>query len=85
MASPKGTLDCVTSWGTDFREDLKKIKIPTLVIHGDADRIVPLSSSARRMPDFVKGARLVVLKDAPHGFNWTHAEEANKELVGFLK
>lgn len=83
-ASPKGTLDCVSAWLTDFRKDLAKIDVPTLVLHGDADRIVPLDASARRTHEAVKGSKLVVLKDAPHGLTWTHAEEVNRELVGFL-
>ncbi len=83
-ASPKGTLDCVSAWLTDFREELKRIDVPVLVIHGDADRILPLASTGKRMPEFVKGCRLSVIKDAPHGLNWTHAEEVNRELLTFL-
>jgi non-heme chloroperoxidase len=85
MASPKGTLDCVSAFSTDFREDLKRIDIPTLVVHGDADRVLPFSSSGKRIPEFVKGSRLAVIAGAPHGLNWTHAEEVNRELVEFLK
>ncbi len=55
-ASPKGTLDCVSAWLTDFREDLKRIDTPTLVLHGDADRIVPFAASGKRIPEFVGGA-----------------------------
>jgi non-heme chloroperoxidase len=84
MASPQGTLDCVSAWLTDFRDDLKKIKVPLLVVHGDSDRIVPLSASAKRVSQFVKGSHLVVIPGAPHGFSWTHSEEANRELVTFL-
>jgi len=83
-ASPQGTLDCVSAWLIDFREDLKRIDIPVLIMHGDADRIVPFASSGKRMPDFIKGSRLVVIKGAPHGMNWTHAEEVNRELLNFL-
>ena len=83
-ASPKGTLDCVSAWLTDFRKDLAKIDVPTLVLHGDADRIVPLDASAKRTHEAVEGSKLVVLKDAPHGLTWTHAEEVNRELVAFL-
>lgn len=83
-ASPKGTLDCVSAWLTDFREDLKRIDVPTLIIHGDADRIVPFSASGKRMPEIIKGSRLVVIKGGPHGLNWTHAEEVNRELLDFL-
>ena len=83
-ASPKGTLDCVSAWLTDFREDLKRIDVPTLVIHGDADRIVPFAASGERMPEFVKGSRLVVVEGGPHGITWTHAEKVNRELLDFL-
>ena len=84
-ASAKGTLDCVTAFSsTDFRNDLKRIDVPTLVIHGTADRIVPFAVSAKRMPDFVEGARLIPIEGAPHGLNWTHASKINPELAHFL-
>ena len=59
--------------------------MPTLVIHGDADRIVPISASGHRTAKMVPGAKLVVVKDSPHAINWTHADEVNKELVSFLR
>ena len=83
-ASPKGTLDCVSAWLVDFREELKRINIPVLIMHGDADRILPLASTGKRTPEFVKGSRLLVIEGAPHGMNWTHAEEINRELLAFL-
>jgi pimeloyl-ACP methyl ester carboxylesterase len=83
-ASPKGTLDCVSAWLTDFRKDLAAITVPTLVVHGDADRIVPLAASAKRTHEAVKGSRLVVLEGAPHGLNWTHADQLNRALLDFL-
>jgi non-heme chloroperoxidase len=83
-ASPKGTLECVSAWLTDFRSDLKRIDIPTLVIHGDADRILPISLTGKRTPEFVKGSKLVVVEGGPHGMTWTHAEKVNHELLGFL-
>jgi non-heme chloroperoxidase len=83
--SPKGALDCIDTWGTDFRKDLKRIDIPTLVIHGDQDRIVPFPASGKRMPDFVKGSKLVVVEGGPHGIAWTHAEKVNPELLSFLE
>jgi len=83
-ASPKGTLDCVSAWLTDFRKDLATIKVPTLVVHGDADRIVPLAASAKRTQESIKGSQLVVLKGAPHGLNWTHADQLNRALLEFL-
>lgn len=83
-ASPKGALDCVDTWGTDFRNDLKRIDIPTLMIHGDADRIVPFANSGKRMPALIKGSKLVVIEGGPHGIAWTHAERVNQALMEFL-
>jgi non-heme chloroperoxidase len=83
-ASPKGTLDCVSAWLTDFRKDLERIDVPTLVIHGDSDRIVPLAASAKLTAEKVKGARLVVIEGGPHGIIWTHAEKVNRELITFI-
>jgi non-heme chloroperoxidase len=85
MASPAGTLECVTAWGEDFKEDLDSIDIPVLVVHGSADRIVPYDSSAKRMPGLLRDCHLKRIEDAPHGMNWTHAAEVNNELISFLK
>ena len=84
-ASPKGTLDCVQAWLTDFRPDLAGIKIPTLVVHGDADRILPIAATGQRTHDAIKGSKLVVIKRGPHGINWTHAEDVNRSLLDFLR
>ena len=84
-ASPKGTLDCVSAWLTDFRQDLARIDVPTLVIHGDADRILPIAATGARTREAVKGSRLAVIEGGPHGLNWTHAEQVNRELVAFLR
>jgi non-heme chloroperoxidase len=84
-ASAKGTVDCVTAWLTDFRADLARIDVPTLVIHGDSDRIVPLEASGARTGRLVAGAKTVVVPGAPHGLNWTHADELNAALLDFLK
>ena len=85
FASPKGTLDCIGAFArTDFRDDLKKIDVPTLVIHGDADAIVPLGVSGARTHEAVRGSVLEVIEGAPHGFNATHAAEFNARLIGFL-
>lgn len=83
-ASPKGSLDCVSAWLTDFRNDLKKINVPTLVIHGDADRILPIAITGKRTHEAVKGSRLVAVQGGPHGLIWTHAEVVNRELLDFL-
>ena len=83
-ASATASLACVSTWHEDFRNNLAVIDVPTLVIHGDADRIVPLSASGERTAKLIKGARLVPIKNGPHAVNWTHAEEVNRELVDFL-
>ena len=83
-ASPAASLACVPTWHEDFRSDVKRIDVPTLVIHGEADRIVPISAAGQRTAKLVKGARLVTIKDGPHAVNWTHAEEVNAELASFL-
>ena len=84
-ASPKGTLDCVSAWLTDFRKDLQRFTVPTLVVHGDADRILPLAATGTPTQTAVNGSRLVVVKGGPHGLNWTHAEEVNRELLAFIE
>jgi len=84
-ASPRGTLDCVSAWLTDFRSDLASIEVPVLVIHGDADRISPFPASGKRIPEFVRDSRLVVIEGGPHGINWTHADRVNRELLDFLE
>lgn len=84
-ASPKGTLDCVDAFGkTDFREDCKKFDIPTLVVHGDADNIVPIEVSGEKAKDLIPNAEYKVIKNAPHGLMMTHREELNKAVLGFL-
>jgi non-heme chloroperoxidase len=83
-ASPAGSLACVPTWHEDFRNDVARINVPTLVIHGDADRIVPLLASGQRTAKLITGAHLFVIKDGPHAVGWTHAEEVNRELLMFL-
>jgi non-heme chloroperoxidase len=85
FASPKGTLDCIAAFGrTDFRDDLKKIAIPTLIIHGDSDAIVPFEASGKRTHAAIKGSQLALIKGGPHGLNASHAEQFNKALIEFL-
>jgi non-heme chloroperoxidase len=83
-ASATASFACVPTWHEDFRKDVNKIDVPTLVIHGDADRILPISASGLRTAKLIKGARLSVVKDGPHCVAWTHAEIVNAELVAFL-
>ena len=85
FASPKGTLDCIAAFGrTDFRGDLERVDVPTLVLHGDSDGIVPFEVSGKRTHEAISGSKLVLVEGAPHGFNATHADEFNAALVDFL-
>ncbi len=78
-------LDCMEAFATtDFRADLTKVTVPTLVIHGDGDGVVPFEGSGKRTHEAIAGSELVLLKGAPHGNNVTHAGEFNSALVGFL-
>jgi pimeloyl-ACP methyl ester carboxylesterase len=86
FASPKGTLDCITAFGrTDFRGDLAKISLPTLIIHGDADAIVPFEVSGQRSHAAIAGSKLALIPGGSHGLNATHADEFNAALIDFLK
>lgn len=84
-ASYQATLNCVDAWLEDFRDDIKEIKVPTLVIHGDSDRILPIEATGARTAKLIPGATLHVIKDGPHGLNWTHATEFNEALLKFLE
>ena len=83
-ASATASLACVPTWHEDFRQDLARIDVPTLVIQGEADRILPITASGLRTAKLIKGARLMVVKDGPHCITRTHAEEVNAELLSFL-
>jgi non-heme chloroperoxidase len=83
-ASATASVACVPTWHEDFRKDVEKIDVSTLVIHGDADRILPIAASGARTAKLIKGARLAILKDGPHCITWTHADEVNAELLNFL-
>jgi non-heme chloroperoxidase len=85
MASPYGTLKCVGTWWTDFRGCVTRIDVPSLIIHGDADRILPLEGSSRLLQRAIRGSRLSVIEGAPHGLITTHADKVNPLLVDFLK
>ena len=78
-------LGCMKAFATtDFREDLKKVRVPTLVLHGDSDGTVPYEGSGKRTHAAIAGSEAVVLKDAPHGCNASHAEQFNAALLAFL-
>ena len=86
QAGLKGVLDCIKAFSeTDLTEDLERFDIPTLIIHGDADQIVPIGASALRSSKIVKGAQLKIYPGAPHGLNSTHKDQFNADLLAFLK
>jgi len=85
MASPIASLRSVDTWLTDLRVDLKRIRIPTLVIHGDMDKTVPVKASGSRMSEFLENCEYQQLISAPHGLIWTHAEELNAMLLKFIE
>jgi non-heme chloroperoxidase len=82
--SPHASYVCVDSWLTDFRDDLPKIDVPTLVVHGTEDRILPIANTADRLPDLIPDVRLVRVEGGPHNIGWTHPEEVNRALLEFL-
>jgi len=84
LASPFATYACVQTWKTDFRGDLDAIDVPTLVLHGTEDRILPIEATAARLPDLIKDCRLVRIEHGPHNIPWTFHEEVNKALMEFL-
>ena len=86
QAGHKNTYDSIAAFSaTDFRDDLKKFDVPTLVIHGDDDQIVPIDSSGRASAALVDGAELLVYPGAPHGLTDTHKDRVNRDLLAFLR
>jgi len=85
QASAIGTLKCVDSWVEDFRKDILRNNVPTLIIHGDADRILPPDATSRRQAKMIKNVKFVELSGGPHGVLWTHSDQVNDELLSFLK
>jgi non-heme chloroperoxidase len=83
-ASPYAAHACVDTWLTDFRDDLPKIDVPTLLIHGDADRILPYAATAARLPGQIKDLEFVTVEGGPHNIAWTHPDEVNSALLAFL-
>jgi non-heme chloroperoxidase len=83
-ASPIGTLACVDAWIEDFRKDIDRNDVPTMIIHGDDDRILPADVTSRRQAKMIKNAKYVEIQGGSHGITWTRAEEINTEIVPFL-
>lgn len=86
FASPRATVECAKAWaGTDFRSECKNVKVPTLIVHGDADQIVPIKTSGAQAAKLIPDNEYHVVQDAPHGLNLTHREELNRILLDFFK
>jgi len=86
QAGHKNTLDCVKAFSeTDFTHDLEKFDVPTLIVHGDDDQVVPIGASALRTATLVKQSALKIYAGAPHGLPWTHKDQLNADLLAFVK
>ena len=86
QASHKSTFDCIQAFSeTDFTEDLKKFDVPTLIVHGDDDQIVPIEAAGKASVKIVENANLIVYAGAPHGLTDTHKDKLNTDLLSFLK
>jgi non-heme chloroperoxidase len=83
-ASATAAVACIGTWTTDFRDDLPKIDVPMLVLHGDADQVLPLDKTSKRLPGLIKDVQLVVVEGGPHAIPWTHAGQVNTALLDFL-
>jgi non-heme chloroperoxidase len=83
-ASPYASYACVDTWLTDFRDDLPRIDVPVLVVHGTEDRILPFEATAKRLPALVNDLELVPVEGGPHNIGWTHPDEVNRALLRFL-
>src|SRR5271157_546837 len=83
-ASATAAVACIGTWQTDFRDDLPKIDVPVLTVQGDADRILPYPNTGKRLPGLINDMQLVVIEGGPHAITWTHADQVNRALLGFL-
>jgi non-heme chloroperoxidase len=84
-ASAVAAVACIGTWATDFRADLPEIDVPVLVIQGDADQVLPLDKTGRRLPALIKDAQLTVVEGGPHAIPWTHAARVNTALLDFIR
>jgi non-heme chloroperoxidase len=84
-ASATAAVDCIATWTTDFRDDLPKIDVPVLVLHGNADQVLPLDKTAARLPGLINDMQLTVIEGGPHAIPWTHADQVNTALLNFLR
>jgi non-heme chloroperoxidase len=84
-ASATAAVACIATWATDFRADLPKIDVPVLVLHGDADQVLPLDKTSQRLPGLIGDMQLAVIEGGPHAIPWTHADQVNTALLDFLR
>ena len=84
-ASATAAVACIRTWATDFRADLPKIDVPVLVVQGDADQVLPLDKTGKRLPGLVNDLQLVVVEGGPHAIAWTHAYQVNTAVLEFLR
>jgi pimeloyl-ACP methyl ester carboxylesterase len=84
-ASAAAAVACIATWTTDFRADLPEIDVPVLVIHGDADQVLPLDKTSKRLPGLIKDVQLTVVEGGPHAIPWTHAAQVNTALLDFIR
>jgi pimeloyl-ACP methyl ester carboxylesterase len=84
-ASATAAVACIGTWTTDFRADLPEIDVPILVIQGDADQVLPLDKTGKRLPGLIKDVQLVVVEGGPHAIPWTHAAQVNTALLDFIR
>ena len=84
-ASAAAAVACIATWTTDFRADLPEIDVPVLVLHGDADQVLPLDKTSKRLPGLIKDVQLTVVEGGPHAIPWTHAAQVNTALLDFIR
>jgi non-heme chloroperoxidase len=84
-ASATAAVACIPTWATDFRADLPRNDVPTLVIQGDADNVLPLDKTGKRLAGLIADVQLVVIEGGPHAIPWTHAAQVNTALLEFLR
>jgi pimeloyl-ACP methyl ester carboxylesterase len=84
-ASATAAVACIPTWATDFRDDLPKIDVPMLVVQGDADQVLPLDKTGKRLPGPIKDVQVTVVEGGPHAIPWTHADQVNNALLDFIR
>ena len=85
VAFPRATVECAKSFATtDFRSEMKSVKVPTLIIHGDSDKTVPIDATGKESAKAISGSQLKIYEGAPHGLWYTEKEKLNGDLIAFI-